>query len=138
MWSLSLQNPVPHQDIRYPTLLLALWRLDRLPSSHICTPPSKVHPHSCELAAGFLRSLLYRICFSPSCVWKNSSVFLLIISFLWTLFLVVISKAPNQITTCCHNDQSSTRLRVWLCYDLEDQDACECHVCIFKIKRKDE
>ena len=103
------------QDISYPWLPLLLWQLDMPPDSCICTPPSKLHPRSCELSADFLPSLPYHICFSPSCVWKNSSVFLLIITFLWTVFLVVISTASSQITAFCHNDQSLTRPRVWLC-----------------------
>lgn len=115
-----------------------LWWLDGSPSSYTCTPPSKLYPHSCELSAHFLCSLLCHICFSPSCVWKNSSVFLLIISFHWTVFLVVISKAPSQITTCCRDDQSLTWLCVWLCYELEDQDTWECWVCVFEINRKGE
>lgn len=80
------------------------------PNFYIYTPPSKLYPYSCKLSVCFLHPQLCRICFSPNYVWENFSLFLFIISFLWNIFLVVISTASSQLTTCCHNDQSSTRL----------------------------
>lgn len=71
------------------------WHPDMPSNPCICTLPSKLHPCSCELLACSLPSLPCHSCFSLTCVWKNSSVFLLTITFLWTVFLVVISTAPQ-------------------------------------------
>lgn len=108
------------------------WQLGMLPDSspHVClstfqTPSPRLGTLSCP------------ICSSTSYVWKNSSIFFLTISHLWTLFLVVIATTPSQITTCCHSDQSSARLS---CCTMRwrSRKKCQGHLCIFEINRKGE
>ena len=109
-FSSNCSCPIKMLDIPHFSYACGSSICSQILTPYICIPPSKLHLHSYELSAHFFPSLLYHICFSTSYVWKNSSVFLLTISHLWTPFLLAISTAPSQTTTCCHSDQSSIRL----------------------------